>query len=245
MANLSDDDLEHVKSWAEAVDKSKGYDEKELVVNLVQQFEAQLKNRPFAISKGEETLRLQHLLIGFFLSLNNKKNISIGDFGGANGYMCDWLRSYNPEIGIEYTVFEPTEISEAYSFESKKIGIKFLDINQFDKFKFDLIIISCTLQYTEKWVEVLKLSLQNAPYVLLMRVPLIDSLNNEFFIQHTTTGLYGQSSSSWPVIFFSRNRFIDQLNELSKIEFSGVDYEESFPFNREKYFMNTFLLASK
>ena len=30
MANLSDDDLEHVKSWAEAVDKSKGYDEKEL-----------------------------------------------------------------------------------------------------------------------------------------------------------------------------------------------------------------------
>ena len=73
MANLSDNDLEHVKSWAEAVDKSKGYDEKELVVNLVQQFKAQLKNRPFAISKGEETLRLQHLLIGFFLSLNNKK----------------------------------------------------------------------------------------------------------------------------------------------------------------------------
>jgi len=41
MANLSDDDLEHVKSWAEAVDKSKGYDEKELVSNLVNQFKAQ------------------------------------------------------------------------------------------------------------------------------------------------------------------------------------------------------------
>jgi putative methyltransferase (TIGR04325 family) len=245
MANLSDDDLEHVKSWTEAVDKSKGYDEKELVVSLVQQFETQLKNRPFAIAKGEETLRLQHLLIGFFLSLNNKKNISIGDFGGANGYMCDWLRFYNPEISIAYTVFEPTEISRAYNMESKKIGIQFLDINQFDKFKFDLIIISCTLQYTEKWIEVLKLSLQNAPYVLLMRVPLIDSLNHEFLIQHTTTGLYGESSSSWPVIFFSRNRFMDQINELSKIEFSGVDYEESFPFNGKKYFMNTFLLASK
>lgn len=245
MANLSDDDLEHVKSWTEAVDKSKGYDEKELVSNLVNQFKAQLKNRPFAIPKGEETLRLQHLLIGFFLSLNSKKNVSIGDFGGANGYMCDWLRSYYPEIGIEYTVFEPTEISKAYNLESKKIGIQFLDINHFDKFKFDLIIISCTLQYTEKWFEVLKLSLQNAPYVLLMRVPLIDSLNNEFLIQRTTKGLYGESSSSWPVIFFSRYRFIDLLNELSKIEFSGVDYEESFPFNGKKYFMNTFLLASK
>ena len=41
MANLSDDDLEHVKSWAEAVDKSKGYDGKELVSNLVNQFKAQ------------------------------------------------------------------------------------------------------------------------------------------------------------------------------------------------------------
>lgn len=245
MANLSDDDLEHVKSWSEAIDKSKGYDEKELVSNLVNQFKVQLKNRPFAISKGEETLRLQHLLIGFFLSLNSKKNISIGDFGGANGYMCDWLRSYYPDVGIEYTVFEQTEISKAYNLESKKIGIQFLDINDFGKFKFDLIIISCTLQYTEKWFEVLKLSLQNAPYVLLMRVPLIESLNNEFLIQRTTKGLYGESSSSWPVIFFSKSRFIDQLNELSKIEFSGVDYEESFPFNGKKYFMNTFLLASK
>lgn len=245
MSNLSDDDLEHVKSWAEAAKKSKGYDEKELVVDLIQQFEAQSKNRPFAISKGEETLRLQHLLIGFFLSLNNKKNISIGDFGGANGYMCDWLRSYNPEIRIEYTVFEQTEISKAYNLESKKIGIQFLDINQFDKFKFDLIIISCTLQYTEKWIEVLKSSLQNAPHVLLMRVPLIEGLNNEFLIQHTTTGLYGESSSSWPVIFFSRNRFIEQIKKLSEIEFRGVDYEESFPFSGKRYFMNTFLLASK
>jgi len=159
--------------------------------------------------------------------------------------MCDWLRSYNPEIEIEYKVFETTEISKAYNLESKKIGIQFLDINEFDKFKFDLIIISCTLQYTKKWLEVLKLTLQSAPYVLLMRVPLVDSLNNEFLIQYTTTGLYGQSSSSWPVIFFSRNRFIDQLKRLSKIEFSGVDYEESFPFKGKKYFTNTFLLASK
>lgn len=245
MANLSDHDLEHVKSWAEAAKKSKGYAEKDLVINLTQQFETQSKNRPFIISEGQETLRLQHLLIGFFLSLNNKKNISVGDFGGANGYMCDWLRFYNPEINIEYTVFEQSEISKAYNLYSKKIGIKFIDINQFNKFKYDLIIISCTLQYTEKWIEVLKSSLQNAPNVLLMRVPLIDGSNNEFLIQHTTTGLYGESLSSWPVIFFSRTRFIEQIKELSEIKFSAVDYEESFPFSGKKYFMNTFLLKSK
>jgi len=36
-----------------------------------------------------------------------------------------------------------------------------------------------------------------------------------------------------------------QLKRLSKIEFSGVDYEESFPFKGKKYFTNTFLLANK
>jgi len=245
MANLSENDLEHVNSWAEAVEKSKGYDENSLVVNLIHQYEQQMKYRLFSIPQGEETLRLQHLLIGFYLSLKNKKDVSIGDFGGANGYMYDWLKFYNSEINIKYKVFETIEISKAYNLHSKKIGVEFLDINQFDKFKFDLVIISSVLQYTEKWLEVLKSSLNNAPHVLLMRVPLIDQLNHEFLIQHTNTGLYGKSSSSWPIILFSKNKFIAQLKQHSEIQFSGIDYEESFPFNGKKYFMSTFLLESK
>jgi hypothetical protein len=76
-------------------------------------------------------------------------------------------------------------------------------------------------------------------------VPLIDELKNEFLIQHTSTGLYGESSSSWPVIFFSKYEFIEKLKELSDIQFSGTDYEESFPFNGRKYYMSSYLLKSK
>jgi putative methyltransferase (TIGR04325 family) len=245
MADLTENDLQPVGSWAQAIEKSKGYGEDELVSNLIQQFEAQINNRPFLIEKGNETIRIQHLLVGFFLSLKNRSEVSIGDFGGANGYMHDYLTAYVPEIKINYKVFEPTKISSAYNKYSKEIGIEFLDINQFHNFKFDLIIISCTLQYVENWKSVLETSFRNATMVLLMRVPLIDELKNEFLIQHTSTGLYGESSSSWPVIFFSKYEFIEKLKELSDIQFSGTDYEESFPFNGRKYYMSSYLLKSK
>ncbi len=244
MADLTENDLQPVRSWEEAIEKSKGYGEDELVANLIKQFEAQLENRPFPVQKGNETIRIQHLLIGFFLSLKNRNEVSIGDFGGANGYMHDYLRAYAPEIKINYKVFEPTKISSAYNKYSKETGIEFLDVNQFHNFKFDLIIISCTLQYTENWKSVLETSLQNAPMVLLMRLPLIDELNNKFLIQHTSTGLYGESSSSWPVMFFSKYEFIEKLKELSEILFKGTDYEESFPFNSKKYYMSSYLLKS-
>ena len=159
--------------------------------------------------------------------------------------MCDWLRGINSDINIKYTVFETKQISSEYGQYSKEIGIDFRDINLLKDHKFDLIIISGTLQYTKDWEQIINTSLQNAPIVLLMRVPLIDSLKNEYFIQHFSTGLYGESSSSWPVIFFAKDKFIEKVKELSEIQFSGIDYEESFPFNGRKCYVSSYLLKSK
>jgi len=47
---LTEQDLVPVNSWVEAVEKSKGYNELELVGHIIKQFESQLENRPF-ISK--------------------------------------------------------------------------------------------------------------------------------------------------------------------------------------------------
>ena len=159
--------------------------------------------------------------------------------------MCDGLRHFNPDVNMTYTVFEPKEISDAYKKFAKQIGINFVDIADFSKFKFDLIIISGTLQYTQEWQEVLTASLKNAKYVLLMRLPLIKGLKNEYLIQRTTTGLYGKTESSWPVIFFSKMRFLADLEKTALIKWSAKDYEESFPFNGETYFYETFLIQRK
>ena len=159
--------------------------------------------------------------------------------------MCGWLRHFNPDVDINYTVFEPKVISDAYNVFAKQIGINFIDISHFNAYKFDLIIMSCTLQYIQNWQEVLTASLKNAKYVLIMRLPLIKSLKDEYLIQRTTTGLYGKTESSWPVIFFSRTRFIANLEKTATIKFSAKDYEESFPFKGETYFYETFMLQGK
>ena len=243
MADLSNEDLELVDSWAEASKNSKGYQDRHLVLNLIEQFKNDLNSRNFSNPGG--TLRLQQLLLGFFLSTMNLNQISVGDYGGANGYMCDWLRHFNPDVNITYTVFEPKVISDAYSVFGKQIGINFVDISHFNTYKFDLIIISCTLQYMQNWKEVLTTSLKNAKYVLIMRLPLIKSLKDEYLIQRTHTGLYGKTESSWPVIFFSRTGFIANLEKTAIIKWSAKDYEESFPFKGETYFYETILLQRR
>jgi len=244
MANLNNEDLELVDSWVEASKNSKGYQDRHLVLNLIEQFKNDLNIRDYS-NPGGGTLRLQQLLLGFFLSTKNLNQISVGDYGGANGYMCDWLRHFNPDVDIIYTVFEPKVISDAYNVFAKQIGINFVDISHFNAYKFDLIIISGTLQYTQNWQEVLATSLKNAKYVLIMRIPLIKSFKDEYLIQRGTTGLYSKTKSSWPVIFFSRTGFIANLEKTATIKWSAKDYEESFPFKGETYFYETFLLQRK
>jgi len=244
MANLIYEDLELVDSWTEASKNSKGYQDRHLVLNLIEQFKNDLNSRDFS-NPGGGTLRLQQLLLGFFLSTKNLNQVSVGDYGGANGYMCDWLRHFNPDVSITYTVFEPKVISDAYNVFAKQIGINFVDISHFNRYKFDFIIISCTLQYMQNWQEVLTTSLKNAKYVLIMRLPLINSLKDEYLIQRINTGLYGKTESSWPVIFFSRTEFIANLEKTATIKWGAKDYEESFSFKGETYLHETFLLQRK
>ena len=42
MANISADELQPVNSWLEAVQNSKGYEDKSLILNLIEQFKANL-----------------------------------------------------------------------------------------------------------------------------------------------------------------------------------------------------------
>ena len=53
MANLSNEDLKLVDSWAEASENSKGYQDRQLVLNLIQQFKNDLMVENFQIRGGD------------------------------------------------------------------------------------------------------------------------------------------------------------------------------------------------
>ena len=193
-----------------------------------------------------ETVRKCHLLLGWTFSCGGISEPHIADMGGGNGYMFDWIMSAYPSISPRWTVFESQEVAIAYSQAWAGTGISFLPSFEFStKLKFDLTIISCTLQYLENWEEILETAFTNSKFVLLMRVPLINAEENMVYVQNPTGGSYQDTNASWPIRFFSRNKFVLKLEQFSDFVFSTYDPEETFPFNGSPHPLETYLLKSK
>ena len=245
MANLSEDELQPVSSWVEAVQNSKGYQDKSLVVDLIEKFKVNLPNRLSNNPIFSLNQRQIHLLLAFLKIVPDSKFLSIGDFGGGNGYMYDFLRDSNPGTKIIYDVYETTDIAEGYSNFGKKLEINFLDINKFGEKQYDLVIISCTLQYTKDWKDVIHISSRIAKNVLLMRLPLTDADEHNFFIQLNTSENYCVLNTSWPIILFSKKLFLEEIRNYFEIVFELNDNEESYPFKGRNFPMNSLLLKTK
>ncbi len=248
MANLRENDLEPVSSWSEAVLNSKGYTDESLVADLIEQFKTNALERRGGLS-GNPTIfltqRQTHLLLAFLKLLDSKEVYSVGDFGGGNGYMCDFLRTTNPNTKIIYDVYETTEIAEGYTKFIKELEINFLDAKNWGKKNYDMVIISGTLQYIENWEEILAVSSQITKNILLMRLPLTDAKDHKYFIQHNNSGIYHLSRAKWPIILFSKSLFVKAVQKISDIVFELSDTEENYVFGGKNFPMTSLLLKSK
>ena len=246
MASMSKDELQPVNSWLEAVQNSKGYEDKSLLLDLIREFKANLYNRLSSNLITNLSQRQIHLLLAFLkISPARGGVVSIADIGGGNGYMCDFLRVNNPDIKIIYDVYESIGIAEGYNKFGKELEINFLDIKAFGQKKYDLVLISCTLQYIKDWKEVLATSSKIAENILLMRLPLTDASEDNFFVQHSHAGVYGLSRASWPITLFSRNLFLKEIKKIFNIVFELTDTEESYIFNDKTFLVNSLLLKTK
>jgi putative methyltransferase (TIGR04325 family) len=254
MSNIDENELLEVQNWQEAQERSKGYIDGDLIKSLLIQFKNELPGRAILNhrerGRGEgrerESVRKCHLLLGWCFSCVGVQNPQIADIGGGNGYMFDWIISAYPSASPKWTVFESQEVASAYSQASVGARVSFLPSSEFGtKVNFDLTIISCTLQYLENWDEILETALFNSKFVLLMRIPLISAKQNMVYVQTPRSGLYQDTNASWPIRFFSRDKFISKLEQSSELIFSTYDPEETFSFDGTSHPLETYLLKSK
>jgi putative methyltransferase (TIGR04325 family) len=247
MSNISQDELEVVNSWAKALEGSKGYNDKSLVLNLIEQFRLNLPSRLIKNSNTNLSQRQIHLLLAFLKVCSSVEGevVSVADIGGGNGYMHDFLRDHNLNTKINYDVYETQEIARGYKKFGKELGISFLDIEYLGLKKYDLILISGTLQYVENWREILQISSMLASNTQIMRLPLSPASKNSFYIQHNETGVYGLSHASYPFIMFSRVEFINEVEINFNISMQLIDSDENYPYLGKNYSMNTLFLNSK
>jgi len=66
MANISEDEMQPVNSWLDAVQNSKGYEDESLVLDLIDNFNANLFNRLSSNPTANLIQRQIHLLAAFF-----------------------------------------------------------------------------------------------------------------------------------------------------------------------------------
>lgn len=247
MAHLTRFDLTKVRSLEEAQKHSKSYQDLELVKNLADQFQDMNASRlkklnSLQSSISAASIRKNHLLLGFLMS-TNQLAINIADIGGGNGYMRDWVYGIVENEKLSWTVYESKGICSSYNTYEENLNLKFIPLEEFNPTRdLDLTILSCVLQYLSNWEEILEKVLNNSKNVLIMRTPIIESSEDEYFIQTNNDDIYGKSKSSWPFIMFSKSKFEAIISDKMSIRFSAVDFEETFPHEVNQLPMTTYFL---
>jgi putative methyltransferase (TIGR04325 family) len=250
MANIENADLTRVIDFIEAQANSNSYQDPELIRNLESQFREESVNRVNRIigmkSVGfEPSVRKQQLLLGLLSSLGHGK-MQVADVGGGNGYMRDWAYGIIDNDNLKWSVFESVQVASSYKKFQKNLNIEFKGIDEFNSTQeFDLTILSCVLQYLSNWEQILETALGNSKSVLIMRTPIIDVDQHQFYIQQNKSGIYGRSQSSWPFIMFSKGMFEKIIADKMNLVFFSVDPEETFPFDGRNLPMSSYYLKRK
>lgn len=216
------------ETWREAKDKSIGY-ESDVVLKKVQQAVINVLDGSYKYERDGtnfESLPPKNTLID---ELNKEffKNQTILDIGGGLGSLYINYKDIFSSAGVNYIVLEQRNFCEV----GKEIANKYhLDINFIDNIDdltyFDLVIISSTLQYFEKWDEfVKKVISKNPKNILIDRHPL-SSKESKIFIQLNTN--YYESEVTYPIHIVNQEKFENEFKDYKIKKFWNSDFDPEY-----------------
>ena len=227
-------------SWEEAVKNSVGYQNPILVKNLTRNL---IQNPPWKnIDAQLLNSRIMELMAAVLFVMRGEvfNSLCVADIGGGNGYMGIYIQKLMPDVKFNWIVYESPEISKHYSNATKEQNfIKYKSINDLfiksndSNEKFNIILLSCSLQYLEKPYQFLE-KLQNFKVPkIIMRIPFVDQEKGVITIQNfSEVGGYSDIVDiSWPAWFFSKENFMKQLKINHSIKLNWLTDSESVVFN--------------
>jgi putative methyltransferase (TIGR04325 family) len=145
-------------------------------------------------------------------------------------------------INWNWTVFESAKVALSYAQFEKESGIKWKDSNNIRE-RYDVGLLSCTLQYLERPFEILRKFSSKCKYIIIMRLPFVDSRDHVITKQtFPCGGEYQTSESSWPAWFFSKNLFMDEVNTIGSIVYQWQTPTEVLLFKGKKVVMEGCLI---
>lgn len=219
------------KNWAIAKDNSVGYDSKE-ILQKVTKSALYVKNT----KKGYERdsvisyqIDIDEYLLKIFQNYSDKKNKSINilDFGGSLGSL---YFKYKDKIKnkFNWSIIEQKNfvIEGKKNFQNNELNF-FNNIEEYKNiFLPNIIIASSSLQYLERYQELLKDMLNLKPdYIVVLKTPFSEKMFDEIYIQKPGKNIYKSTYPSW---IFSYKSFLNILNENYTLEEKKITKPEIF-----------------
>ena len=242
--------LEGFLSWSEAENKiDKGYADERIIQNC--------KNAATKVLNGEacyerdgvvfQDKSFNDLFLASLILMKKNVSIKILDIGGSLGSLYLQHKSILDDFEeLEWTILEQKE----FVIEGNKIftdkRLKFIEsLSDLDgSNKFDLIILSSSIQYFED-VEIIIRDIKNinSKIILFLRTPFHEGQNHKIMVQQSQIGI----KSAYPLRILSRKKFINSFKEGYEIIVENTSNSE-MPFysnKNTKIIFKNFLLERK
>ena len=237
------------KSYEEAKQKCKGYNEEHILQRIIQttdkvkKGEAAYERDGILYDKVNVNFHLLNALL--LVASRNGNKLTVIDFGGSLGTSYYQNIQYLSHlVSLNWCIIEQPEFVEAgkKSFENEHVSFYHtIDECLAVHAKPDLVLISSTLQYINKPYELLNnIQSFNIPYLMLDLVGYNDRNKDRITVQHVPPVFYGVEAS-YPCTFFDRSKLEAQLEENYTKKFDFISEQEKYyiqfkPFRYEGSF---------
>ncbi len=226
--------FQQVSSWAEAVNKSTGYDTHNSAIPIVENTKKMLQD----LSESPHTnSRFQQIATAMLyclaqISLDESRTYRILDVGGGGGDYYHQFKKFTPGLRLNWTVLETKTFVEAFKAGASD-QISWIDtVDDLDT-AYDIVLMSGVLQYIEDWKYMLETAVKVSKFVILNRLPLIDGRDDYVALQRNRNG---NLANSYPAHFFSESKFLATVKNLGNIEMQWSVPEDQPVFRRKASF---------
>lgn len=163
---------------------------------------------------------------------------------GGNGYFLDWVIELEISVS-DYWVLESSQIVDLYRNQYKhKPKLHFIDHFDATK-KYDLVILSCFLQYFKDNKSAFRLAQAHGERVFVLRHPILHHDEMIYTIQTIENHEGTSQTVSWPHVIFQQNWISRNLLNSHALIHTQKMIAEEVLVGSDIYAMECYLILSK
>lgn len=231
-------------SWEKAKKDSLGYSDPNLLEGYISEFKRNpVWNKDYDNMLFDSRTINAFNSIGMMLLLTGQKKIKVCDIGGGNGELAFAVTKKFKFVKFEWNIFETKEISHAYEELSNQKVIKWSEYKGILNEIYDIIILSSSLHYFDEPYRLLGEVEDKCKFLMILRLPLIDSNDDIPAIQNGINNLGVKVSV--PYWFLSQTKFDNFLEKFGNIVLKWEQRDEIVEFEGQSITMQGRLIRTK